>query len=88
MDYRAALGASINEVSYLPAADIHSPTMIAQYETREECETYAFNVLFGQSILFKRTEFAGEDPDKQELVYGTNPLFVAAQCVQISGPIE
>lgn len=91
----------------LPATDIHSPTMIAQYETREECEKYASNILLGQSILLRKIRtypglerligsFVTEDEAKEYLgkneeqtpIYGKHPMFVAAQCVQISGPIE
>lgn len=38
---------------YLPAADMHSPTMIAQYETREECEKYA-STCFSGNLSFLR----------------------------------
>lgn len=57
------------QMHFLPTTDMSSATMIAQYETREECETYAFNMLLEQSILLRKIEphsYLSQHPDHFE----------------------
>ena len=102
-------GSNFMQVRVLPSTNLHTPTIIAQYETREDCEAYASNMLLGQSILLSKVrtnhayvertiglggrledeakEYLGRDEERTP-IYGTDPMFVAAQCIQISGPVE